>query len=279
MSVSAAAVPELTETNWVAWSTLQAAHLRQLSVWSVISEEHTTPALELLEASRNEDGTLIPLTTDQKALNIRIRLNNNAAAERFRSAREKAAGDIYVHLSQSQRAHVRGIEDDPIAMWDKLSGIHSQQVPGMHFGAYNELLSVMKQPDESLQSVAGRVSEALARVQELRPESFTIVQLDKELAIMAMLCALPCDVYGNFVSSLMREKTLTCAHRVGFPGRADRAQRAGWPPRWQRRTVHVRQALLPAQRLGQVPLLHHQGPRAGGLLQVQERVQRHHQAC
>jgi hypothetical protein len=168
----------------------------------------TAPALELLQAGTNEDGTTIPLTTDQKALNIRIRLNNNAAAERFRSACEKAAGDIYIHLSQSQRAHVRGIEDDPIAMWDKLSSIHSQQVPGMRFGAYNELLSVTKQPDKSLQSVAGRVSEALVRVQELRPESFTIVQLNKELAIMAMLCALPRDVYGDFVSSLMCEKTL-----------------------------------------------------------------------
>jgi hypothetical protein len=176
MSVSAAAVPNLTETNWVAWSTLQAARLRQLSVWSIISEEHTAPALELLQAGTNEDRTTIPLTTNQKALNIRIKLDNNAAAERFCSAREKAAGDIYVHLSQSQRAHVRGIEDDPIAMWDKLSGIHSQQVPGMRFGAYNKLLSVTKQPDELLQSVAGRVSKALACVQELRPESFIIVQ-------------------------------------------------------------------------------------------------------
>jgi hypothetical protein len=131
MSVSAATVPDLTETNWVAWSTLQAARLRQLSVWSVITEEHTAPALKLLQAGTNEDGTLIPLTTDQKALNIRICLDNNAAAEHFRSAREKAAGDVYVHLSQSQRAHVRCIEDDPIAIWDKLSSIHSQQVPGM----------------------------------------------------------------------------------------------------------------------------------------------------
>jgi hypothetical protein len=49
----------------------------------------------------------------------------------------------------------------------------------MRFGVYNELLSVMKQQDESLQSVAGGVSEALTCVQELRPESFTIVQLDE----------------------------------------------------------------------------------------------------
>jgi hypothetical protein len=81
----------------------------------------------------------------------------------------------------------------------------------MRFGAYNELLSVTKQPDESLQSVAGHIFKALVCVQELRPESFTIVQLDEELAIMAMLRALPCDVYGNFVLSLMRQKTLTRA--------------------------------------------------------------------
>jgi hypothetical protein len=144
MFVSTPAVPKLTETNWVTWNVQQAARMRQLSVWSVITEEHTTPALKLLEASTNKDRTLILLTTDQKALNIRIHLDNNAAAERFRSARKKAAGDIYIHLSQLQCAHVRGIEDDPIAMWDKLSSIHSQQVPGMRFGTYNKLLFVTK---------------------------------------------------------------------------------------------------------------------------------------
>jgi hypothetical protein len=81
----------------------------------------------------------------------------------------------------------------------------------MRFGTYNELLSITKQPDESLQSVAGRVSEALIRIQELCPESFTIVQLNKELTIMAMLCTLPRNVYGDFVLSLMRQKTLTRA--------------------------------------------------------------------
>jgi hypothetical protein len=106
MSERTAAVPKLTETNWVTWSIQQAAHMCQLSVWSVITEEHTAPALELLEASTNEDRATIPLTTEQKALNIRIRLNNNATAECFCSAREKAAGNIFVHLSQSQCAHV-----------------------------------------------------------------------------------------------------------------------------------------------------------------------------
>jgi hypothetical protein len=209
MSVSTTAVPELTETNWVTWNVQQAARMCQLSVWSVITEEHTAPVLKLLKASTNKDGTLIPLTTDQKALNIRIRLSNNTTAECFHSARKKAASDIYIHLSQSQCAHVQGIEDNPIAMWDKLSSIHSQQVPGMWFGAYNKLLSVTKQLDKLLQSIAGCIFKALVRIQELRLESFTIVQLNKELVIMAMLHALPCDIYGNFVLSLMCQKTLT----------------------------------------------------------------------
>jgi hypothetical protein len=45
----------------------------------------------------------------------------------------------------------------------------------------------VQQPTVSLQRIAGRVSKALVPVQELRPESFTIVQLNKDLAIMAML--------------------------------------------------------------------------------------------
>jgi transposase InsO family protein len=79
----------------------------------------------------------------------------------------------------------------------------------MCFGAYNHLFSIVQQPDELLQTLAGRVSKALACIQELRPESFTIAMLDNELAIMAMLCALPCNVYSDFVSLLMRQKTLT----------------------------------------------------------------------
>jgi hypothetical protein len=80
MSVSAAAVSKLTETNCVTWNIQQAAYMRQLSVWSVITKEHTMPVLELLQASTNKDGTLILLTTDQKALNIHICLENNTAA-------------------------------------------------------------------------------------------------------------------------------------------------------------------------------------------------------
>jgi hypothetical protein len=116
MSEHTAVIPKLTETNWVTWCTLQAMRLCQLSAWSVIIEEHTTPALELLHAGTNEDRTTIPLTMDQKVLNICICLDNNATAEHFCSAHKKAAGNIFVHLSQLQHTHIQGIEDNPIAM-------------------------------------------------------------------------------------------------------------------------------------------------------------------
>jgi hypothetical protein len=78
----------------------------------------------------------------------------------------------------------------------------------MRFGAYNVLFFIVQQPDKSLQSIAGRVSEGLARVQELRLDSFPISMLDNKLAIMAMLRALPRKHYGEFVLSLMRQKDL-----------------------------------------------------------------------
>jgi hypothetical protein len=82
----------------------------------------------------------------------------------------------------------------------------SQPAGPRHALRYNALFSIVQQLDESLQTVAGCASEALACVQELRPESFTIAMLDNKLAIMAMLRAPPHKHYGEFVSALMRQK-------------------------------------------------------------------------
>jgi hypothetical protein len=73
----------------------------------------------------------------------------------------------------------------------------------MQFTAYNNLFNVVKDTNESLPSVAGRVMEALSKIKGLRPSAFTINDLDEELALMAMLCSLPCDQYAELVNSLM----------------------------------------------------------------------------
>jgi hypothetical protein len=100
----------------------------------------------------------------------------------------------------------------------------------MRFSAYNDLFSITKGPEETLPAVASHVEEAMARVVELRPQQITEVSaspgggtaqttrayaigdLDNELALMAMLRALPREEYADFVSSLMHQKDLSRAH-------------------------------------------------------------------
>jgi transposase InsO family protein len=111
-------------------------------------------------------------------------------------------------------------------MWQALLKIHMQQVPGTCFSAYNELFSIVKRPKDTLPAVAARVEAAIARVKELRPAAvtvagasvtYTIKHLDNELALMAMLRALPRNKYSNFISSLMRTPDLThCTVEAAF---------------------------------------------------------------
>ena len=62
-----------------------------------------------------------------------------------------------------------------------------------------------------LSLVSGCVMEALSKIKALCPSTFNINQLNEELALMAMLCSLPCNQYAKFVSGLMRTPTLTLA--------------------------------------------------------------------
>jgi sialic acid synthase SpsE len=81
----------------------------------------------------------------------------------------------------------------------------------MQFTAYNNLFDVVKDADKLFPSVAGCVMEALSEIKALCPSAFTIKDLNEELALMAMLCSLPCDQYAEFVNSLMHTPSLTLA--------------------------------------------------------------------
>ncbi|KAF8142559.1 hypothetical protein K438DRAFT_1635273, partial [Mycena galopus ATCC 62051] len=113
----------------------------------------------------------------------------------------KAAGSIYASIEPAQRAHVRGMEENPVAMWNALETVHRQKKPGARFAAYNALFAIQKEPDETLTKLMGRVDDAVALIQELRPAKFTMDDLDGELASMAMVRALP-EEYKAFRSSL-----------------------------------------------------------------------------
>ena len=111
-------------------------------------------------------------------------------------------------MDQQQRVHLSDIEDDPIQIWRKLEEVHMNKQAGTRFNAYDDLFSIRLQESESLSSLITRVDAVMNKIQGLRPSDFDIKQMDEELAIMALIRALPQDQYGSFISSLLLQKDL-----------------------------------------------------------------------
>jgi len=124
------------------------------------------------------------------------------AHELWQDKSEKAAGHIYLMVQPDQRIHFQGISDDPVEMWKALEKVHLQKCPGTCFNAYNDLFSIRKEEEESLQTLMNRVDIAIHCIKDLCPTSFDINALDNKLASMALIRALP-DEYSGFVSSLL----------------------------------------------------------------------------
>ena len=138
----------------------------------------------------------------------------------WRKRRDKADGELYLAVLPEQRSHFGGAQDDPVAMWSVLEAAHIKRRPGARFNAYNSLFSLRKGDDETLSSLASRVEESMRTVQNLRPKTFTLSELDDELQSMALIRALP-DVYNAFVDALLTQRP---HHRavLQVPTRAER---------------------------------------------------------
>ena len=72
-------------------------------------------------------------------------------------------------------------------MWVALESVHLQKRPGARFNAYDDLFSIQKKEEESLQQLMGRIDECMLTIQNLRPKDFTLAALDNELVCMAMI--------------------------------------------------------------------------------------------
>jgi hypothetical protein len=179
-------VPQLTELNFSAWEQEITACLYQLGFVRHINPTFSPRQQLLIENPDKDNGTKDALTPGQLTMNAQIKMKNAEAMDCFEMNKEKAAGKIYAHLSALQQTHVKGKENNPVAMWLALSTVHRQQVPGMRFTAYNNLFNIVKDTNKLLPSVAGCVMEALSEIKALQPASFNINNLDKELALMAM---------------------------------------------------------------------------------------------
>ena len=105
-------------------------------------------------------------------------------------------------LEQDQKSLVSSIQGDPVAMWKKLADTYMVQKAGAGFNAYDDLFSIRKKEDESLQALISRTDEQMRLCQNLQPADFSLDDWDKELTSMVLVRALP-DEYSNFVSSLL----------------------------------------------------------------------------
>ena len=86
---------------------------------------------------------------------------------------------------------IRDCKDNPVLIWEtlKMSFIQQHTVPC--FNTYHALLSVEKSESELLDSLINRVDEHLRVIKLLSPSSFTLDKLYDELAVMAIIKALP----------------------------------------------------------------------------------------
>ncbi|PBK92331.1 hypothetical protein ARMGADRAFT_930957 [Armillaria gallica] len=115
-----------------------------------------------------------------------------------------AASIIYLCLESSQNAHMEDFHSkgDPEGMWDKPKVTHQQQKPIMRFTTYDSFFSIQKEDAKSLTDLYSCVTRSMTEIQNLHPAHFGLSQLNEELQCMALIHALPCPEYNNFITLL-----------------------------------------------------------------------------
>ena len=101
------------------------------------------------------------------------------------------------------------VMDSAPDMWEKLEDTFNQKNPGSRFNAYDDLFSIRLGEEETVMSLITRVDEGLTRIQGLRSSGFDLEQNDEDLAIMALLRALPTEEFQSFTGPLLNKSNLT----------------------------------------------------------------------
>ena len=146
---------------------------------------------------------------------------------KWKKRAQKAAGELFLSVEQDQKSHFHGILSDPIRIWTTLRDVHMSKKPGARFNAYDNLFSIRKQPNESLQSLCARIDASMQLIQDLRPTPFTLTEMDDELHSMALIRSLP-DEYKSLSQSLMLHDDLNKNKiREAFLAEETNSQRRG----------------------------------------------------
>jgi hypothetical protein len=173
MSNSTPSFPKLNNYNYKTWSGDMQAWLMSKELWMLVDSQEPCP----------------PSTDAESVL-------------KWKKRAQKAAGELFLSVEQDQKSHFHSILSDPILIWTTLRDAHMSKKPGARFNAYDNLFSIRKQPNESLQALYARIDTAMQNIQDLRPDSFTLKKLDDELHSMALIRSLP-DEFKSLSQSLM----------------------------------------------------------------------------
>jgi transposase InsO family protein len=176
---SISSISTLTSENYRLWADDIKSWLQLNGLWRLVSGLEKKPAgkPEIMDPSGKITCQAVPVDEDK--------------LERWETRAERAAGALKTAMSQEVKVLIRDCEDDPILIWETLKTSFVRQRTAPRFNSYHALLSVQKSDSESLDSLINRVDEHIRVIKSLSPTSFTLDNLYDELAVMAIIRALP----------------------------------------------------------------------------------------
>ncbi|OSX60780.1 hypothetical protein POSPLADRAFT_1057709 [Postia placenta MAD-698-R-SB12] len=179
---SSLSFPKLNASNYKSWAGDMAACLRSAGLWRLVSGAHLKPQAKDPKALTEAEATLL---------------------EKWEVEEAKAAGWLYLMVEADQKVHFSNIDSNPVAMWAALKGVHQRPHAAGRWNAWEALLSIRKSDSESLQAVINRVEDAMQQCKNLRPDKYTLDELDSELTVMAMILALPREDFALLRTQLL----------------------------------------------------------------------------
>ncbi|KAF6750843.1 hypothetical protein DFP72DRAFT_1071997 [Ephemerocybe angulata] len=151
------------------------AWLKAHGLWCIVSGSSMRPVFREVDSSPQVTGATAPAQSAQSAIPSAAQQELCDAfeakcaqlQEAWDAKSDKAAGWIWLTLEQDQKTLVDGCRDDPKAMWTTLEGTYRQNRAGSRFNVYDDLFSIQKQEEKTLQTLINRVDEAMKLFQTL----------------------------------------------------------------------------------------------------------------
>ena len=164
MSGSTPTFPKLNGTNYTTWAGDMQAWLHAQGTWRLVSGQQLRPTASPLppsSSSSSQSASAGPSSSTSSRATTSDPDKLLELQDAWDTKSDKAAGWIWLMLEQDQKNLISAIQGDPVAMWKKLADTYLQQKAGSRFNAYDDLFSIRKKEDESLQALISRTDEQM----------------------------------------------------------------------------------------------------------------------